>query len=181
MLIAGIACCGLPVGLREQENSQKNKRQRHRSIVPIASIAEIVSVERAPGRRATAMVEDGTVKFFAVQYFHALPSRLDVGIFDVHVHVIYAHQFYVKFTSSRRQIDVSLTCTLRKIYAKLASLLRQRETCLRGQKSQNVSWDSQNTPFRRFPASSCSLTLPRAPTYLLSRWRKASVWFKKGW
>ena len=46
-----------PAGLREQ----KDKRQRHRSIVPVASTAEIVSVERAPGRRATAMVEDGTV------------------------------------------------------------------------------------------------------------------------
>ena len=51
-----------PAGLREQ----KGNRQRHRSIVPIASTGEIVSVERAPGRRATAMVEYGIVKFFAV-------------------------------------------------------------------------------------------------------------------
>ena len=43
-----------------------DKRQRHRSIVPVASVTEIVSMERAPRRRATAMVEDGIVKFFAV-------------------------------------------------------------------------------------------------------------------
>ena len=73
-------------------------------------------------------------------------------------YVIYAHKFDVKFSSSQRQIDVSLTCTLRKIYAKFASLLRQGETCLRGPKSQNVSWDSQNTPFRQFPASSRCLS-----------------------
>ena len=66
----------------------------------------------------------------------------------------FTHQFCVKFTSTRRQIDVSLTYTLRKFYAKLASLLRKGETCLRGRKSQNVSWDSQNTPFRQIPASS---------------------------
>ena len=51
-----------PASLREQ----KDKRQRHRSIVPVASVTEIVSMERAPRRRATAMVEDGIVKFFAV-------------------------------------------------------------------------------------------------------------------
>ena len=44
-----------PAGLREQ----KDKRQRHRSIVPVASTSEIGPLERAPGRRATAMVDDG--------------------------------------------------------------------------------------------------------------------------
>ena len=51
-----------PASLREQ----KDKRQRHRSIVPAASISEIGSLERALGRRATAMVEDGIIMSFAV-------------------------------------------------------------------------------------------------------------------
>ena len=51
-----------PASLRKQ----KRKRQRHRSIVPVASTSEIGPVERAPGRRATAMVGDGTVVSFAV-------------------------------------------------------------------------------------------------------------------
>ena len=51
-----------PAGLREQ----KDKRQRHQPITPLSTTGEIGSVERAPGRRATAMVEDGIVKFFAV-------------------------------------------------------------------------------------------------------------------
>ena len=51
-----------PAGLREQ----KDTRQRHRSIVSVASTSKIGPVERAPGRRATAMVEDGIVKDFAV-------------------------------------------------------------------------------------------------------------------
>ena len=49
-----------PAGLQEQ----KDTRQRHRSIVPVASISEIGPVERAPGRRATAMVEDGICAVF---------------------------------------------------------------------------------------------------------------------
>ena len=44
-----------PAGLQEQ----KDKRQRHRSTVPVASTSEIGPLERAPGRRATAMVDDG--------------------------------------------------------------------------------------------------------------------------
>ena len=55
-----------PAGLREQ----KDTRQRHRSIVSAASTTENVPLGRAPGRRATAMVEDGIVKDFAV--LHAL-------------------------------------------------------------------------------------------------------------
>ncbi len=51
-----------PASLREQ----KGKRQRHRSIVPLASATEIVSMERAPRRRATAMVEGGIIMRFAV-------------------------------------------------------------------------------------------------------------------
>ena len=51
-----------PAGLREH----KDTRQRHRSIVSVASTSKIGPVERAPGRRATAMVEDGIVKDFAV-------------------------------------------------------------------------------------------------------------------
>ena len=51
-----------PASLREQ----KDTRQRHRSIVSVAFAADFGPVERAPGRRATAMVEDGIVKDFAV-------------------------------------------------------------------------------------------------------------------
>ena len=49
-----------PAGLQEQ----KDIRQRHRSIVPVASTSDIGPVERAPGRRATAMVEDGICAVF---------------------------------------------------------------------------------------------------------------------
>ena len=51
-----------PASLREQ----KDKRQRPRSIVLVASTSEIGPLERAPGRRATAMVEDGIIVSFAV-------------------------------------------------------------------------------------------------------------------
>ena len=55
-----------PAGLREQ----KDTRQRRRSIVSVAFAADVGPLGRAPGRRATAMVEDGIVKDFAV--LHAL-------------------------------------------------------------------------------------------------------------
>ena len=51
-----------PAGLRKQ----KNKRQRHRSIVLVASTAGIGPLEGVLRRRATAIVEDGMVKVFAV-------------------------------------------------------------------------------------------------------------------
>ena len=66
-----------PAGLREQ----KGTRQRIRSIVSVAFAADIGPLGRAPGRRATAMVEDGIVKDFAVP--HALQvesSRVSRGL-----------------------------------------------------------------------------------------------------
>ena len=59
--------CGLrepPAGEHASLREQKDERQRHRSIVPVASTSEIGPLQRAPGRWATAMVDDGICEGF---------------------------------------------------------------------------------------------------------------------